>query len=146
MKKRVKGVKLSRKRGARQALVKNLARGLILAERVKTTKARAKFAQKYVEKLVTLAKKDTLTAARRIFALTGNKVTTKKLISEIAPKFDNKLSGFTRVINLIPRRGDAAPMALLEFAYPQVRKLKKETEKSKEAKVTKEVKNSKKKS
>ena len=119
MKKRVKKITLSRKKGARQALVKNLAKSLIFAGRIKTTKTKAKFAQRYIEKLVGLAKQDTLAGQRRIFSALSDKKVVKKLILEIGSKFGSKTSGFTRIINLSQRRGDAAPMALLEFAYPE---------------------------
>lgn len=118
MKKRVKKVTLSRKKGARQALVKNLAKSLVVAGRIKTTKTKAKFAAGYIEKLVSLAKQDTLAGQRRIFSALSDKKVVKKLILEIGPKFASKTSGFTRIINLSQRRGDAAPMVFLEFAYP----------------------------
>lgn len=118
MKKRVKKITLSRREGARQALVKNLARSLVIGDRIKTTKTKAKFAQRYIEKLVNLAKQDTLDAQRRIFSALSDKKVIKKLILEIGPKFGKRTSGFTRIINLSKRRGDAAAMVFLEFAYP----------------------------
>lgn len=143
MKKRVKGVKLSRKKGGRLALAKSLAQALILKDKIKTTRARAKFAQKYAEKLVTLAKKNSLSSKRKIFAKLGDKQATKKLIEEIGPKFTNVNSGFTRIVNLGLRRGDAAPLALLEFTYRrqvQTPKAKGMTEKT-TMETEKEVKN-----
>lgn len=118
MRKRVKGAKLSRKKDARLGLAKSLARALILAGKIQTTKARAKFAQKYIERLIDLAKKNSLSTNRRIFAELGDKTIGKKFISEVVPKFANINSGFTRVVNLGTRLGDAAPMAQLEFVYP----------------------------
>ena len=120
MRKRIKKIKLARKKDARVGLLKSLARALILAGKIKTTKTKAKFAQKYIERLANLAKKNSLVANRRIFGELGDKAVSKKLISEIVPKLGNLNSGFTRVVNLGPRLGDAAPMALLEFVYPQL--------------------------
>lgn len=157
MKKRIKKVTLSRRKSARLALAVGLAKAIVASGKIKTTKSRAKFVQSYIEKLVNLAKKDTLAAKRRIFAEVRDKSVTKKLIREIGPKFVQQPSGFTRVINLPKRLGDAAPMALLEFAYPAgVPKGTKETKETlrqaqdkqnikatKEAKEAKEVKNAK---
>lgn len=144
MKKRVKKITLSRQKGARVALAKSLVQAIIISERIKTTKARAKFAQSHIEKLLKTAKKDTLASNRRIFAALGNKAATKKLIKEISPKFAGKTSGFTRVINLGARAGDAAPMALLEFAYSvKEQKGPKETKEVKETGITREPKESK---
>ncbi len=138
MRKRIKKVTLARKKNARVGLAKSLARALILAGRIKTTKARAKFAQKYIERLANLAKRDSLATKRRIFAELGDKTVGKKFILEIVPKFSNVNSGFTRVVNLGARSGDAAPMALLEFVYPAQVEVPKETGETKEAKATKE--------
>lgn len=131
MRKRVKGTKLSRKKDARMGLAKSLVRALILTGSIKTTKARAKFAQRYIEKLINLAKKNSLALRRRIFAELGDKTVSKKLISEVIPKFANINSGFTRVVNSGNRLGDAAPMALLEFVFPEQIKTTNEIEEDK---------------
>lgn len=137
MKKRVKKTKLSRKKGARRALVKNLVKALIFSGKITTTKTKAKFAQKYAEKLISLAKKNTLAGNRRIFAQIGDKKATKKLITDIVPKFATVNSGFTRVINLGTRLGDAAPIALLEFTYGGVDAKEAKVENKKEPQVEK---------
>ena len=76
---------------------------------------KAKEAQTFVEKILTIAKNNTPTSKRMVFSLLRDKGLIEPLFNEIAPRFKSRVSGFTRVIPLYPRRGDASPMALLEL-------------------------------
>lgn len=116
MKKRIKGRKLSRGQGARRALFRSLIRALIVYGRIVTTKAKAKTVQKQVDKLVNLAKKDSVAKKRRVYAILGNdRRTSDYLFNKIAPIFKDRVGGYTRILYLPRRRGDAAEMARLEW-------------------------------
>lgn len=110
-----KSTSLGRKKAPREALIKNLAQSLILHEKIKTTKVKAKTVRSYVEKLVTKAKDNNL-ASRRFIAsklFTNNAV--KKLMDELAPRYNERKGGYTRIINMSPRKGDGAEQAIIEF-------------------------------
>jgi len=115
MRHRVVKFKLSRDYDHRAGLFRNLAVSLVLAERIKTTEAKAKAVRGYVERLVKRAKKQDLASARAINAQLQNSAAVKKLLQDLAPRFDRANSGFLRILKLGPRAGDAAPMALVEF-------------------------------
>lgn len=116
MKKKVFGRQLSRERDTRRALFRGLIRALVEHGKIKTTKAKAKAILADIDKLVNLAKVGTTSANRRVFAYLGNdRVTTKKLLETIAPSFSDRRGGYTRIVPLPRRRGDAAPMVRLEW-------------------------------
>ncbi|MEO8350669.1 MAG: 50S ribosomal protein L17 [Chthoniobacteraceae bacterium] len=116
MRHRRNNVKLGRSQAHRDALLSNLAVNLIWHDRITTTVAKAKAVRPYVEKLVTKAKKDTLHARRLVLAeLRQNVRAMKLLFSKVAPRCANRQGGYTRILKLGPRYGDAAPMALLEW-------------------------------
>lgn len=118
MKKRVFGKKLSRERATREALFVSLVAALILNKKIKTTKAKAKAIAAMVDKLVTLAKKDSLASKREILKkLKGNKKIANILWTEIVAAFQTKNSGFTRIVPLLSRKGDMAEMVRLEWTY-----------------------------
>ena len=124
MRKRVKGKKLSRSRTARDALFRSQLRALIEYGEIKTTKAKAKAVQPWIDTLVVKAKKDTLVSRRKVLAkFANNRITADKLY-EYA-KGTKRNSGFTRIVLLSSRRGDDAPMVKLLW----VDELKKETSK-----------------
>ncbi len=108
------GRKLGRDTNSRKALLKNLSGALIINESVTTTLAKTKFVKPYVEKMVTLAKVSKL-GSRRVLASSLPKAAFKKLTEEIAPGFQNRAGGYTRIIKIASRRGDAAAMARIEF-------------------------------
>ncbi|OGD82892.1 50S ribosomal protein L17 [Candidatus Curtissbacteria bacterium RIFCSPLOWO2_01_FULL_39_62] len=108
------GQKLSRDTKARKALLNNLASSLIIHGHLRTTLAKAKFSQGYIEKLVSQAKKNRLNRYR-ILASKLNHHAFIKLINEVGPGFENRKGGYTRVLKIPARRGDAAQMAKLEF-------------------------------
>lgn len=113
---RIGGRKLSRKTGARKSLYKNLIVAVLRYEQIKTTEARAKEVRGQVERVITLAKDGSLASRRRIVAqLPDEPLVVDKLINEIAPKYGDRNSGYTRIIKLGPRAGDAAPLVQLEL-------------------------------
>ncbi len=113
---RIDGRKLGRKTGPRKALFKNLIVSVLRYEQIRTTEARAKEVRGMVEQIITLAKDGSLTARRRIIAqLPDEPLVIDKLINEIAPKYGGRTSGFTRLVKIGPRAGDAAPMVQLEL-------------------------------
>ena len=110
------GRKLSRKTGPRKALYRNLIVSVLRYEQIKTTEARAKEVRGQVEKIITLAKLGTLDSRRRIIAQLPNEpLVIDKLINEIAPKYGDRNSGYTRVTRIGNRAGDAAPIVQLEL-------------------------------
>ncbi|TLD81815.1 50S ribosomal protein L17 [Helicobacter sp. MIT 05-5293] len=107
--------KLGRTSAHRKALLKNLAIALIEYEKIETGVFKAKELQSYIEKLVTTAKQADLNTHRYVFAHLQSKSATKKLISEIAPRYLERNGGYTRIQRTRLRRGDASPMAIIEF-------------------------------
>ena len=113
---RVDGRKLGRKMGPRLALYKNLTVSVLRYERVKTTEAKAKEIQGHVEKMITIAKRGDLAARRSIVAQFPNEpLVIDKLFDEIAPKYADRTSGFTRIVKIGPRSGDAAEIVQIEL-------------------------------
>jgi large subunit ribosomal protein L17 len=147
MKKRVFGRQLSRERDTRRALFRSLIRALVKHGKIKTTKAKAKAIRADIDKLVNLAKKDSISAKRRVFAILGNdKETTKKLLIEVVPSFLDRSGGYTRIVPLPARRGDAAQMVRLEWVKEiEVKKTKTTKEKTRKTVKKKESKSTKKK-
>ena len=122
MRHQVAGKRLSRSKGARIALRKNLMKDLFRHERIKTTKAKAAAVRGGAEKLITLAKKGNEAGeakavhARRLAAARLNDTEiVKKLFDDIAPRYADRKGGYTRVIKLGQRLGDAAEMVILEL-------------------------------
>ena len=114
MRKLKKGRKFGRKRDQRKAFMRDLAVALVKNGRIETTEARAKELRPFIEKLVTKSRKNSLYTRRMLAKLFSDDVGLK-LLKEIAPKFKNRHGGYTRIIRLAPRKGDAAPRAIIEF-------------------------------
>jgi large subunit ribosomal protein L17 len=113
---RIGGRKLSRKQGPRLALFKNLTVSVLRYERVQTTEAKAKEVQGRVERMITLAKRNDLTARRAVVAAFPNEpLVVTKLFDEIAPKYADRSSGYTRIVKIGMRKGDAAPIVQIEL-------------------------------
>ncbi len=113
---RIDGRKLGRKMGPRLALFKNLTVSVLRYERVRTTEAKAKEVQGRVEKAITLAKRGDLTARRAIVSQFPNEpLVVTKLFDEIAEKYADRTSGFTRIVKIGPRKGDAAEVVQIEL-------------------------------
>lgn len=106
---------LGRKSGHRKALLANLANSLIKHKRIKTTVAKAKALKSYVEPLITKSKDDSTHSRRIVFSYLKNKESITELFRTIAPKIANRPGGYTRVLHIGFRKGDAAEMALIEL-------------------------------
>jgi len=116
MRHRKSGRKLGRTWEHRKAMMKNMARSLVEHERIRTTEAKAKELRILADKLVTLALVDTLHARRQAYTVLGSHHSVKKLFEEIGPRFKEVPGGYTRVVKFgVPRVGDSAPMAMIEF-------------------------------
>lgn len=115
MRHRKKVPKLSMNADRRRLVLAGQARDLILYGKIDTTSARAKATQRLVERLVTWAKEDTQARRRMAFAVLRDKEATEKLFAEIGPKYKDRDGGYTRVLKLGPRLGDAAEVARLSW-------------------------------
>ncbi|MFC4486724.1 MULTISPECIES: 50S ribosomal protein L17 [Tepidiphilus] len=107
--------KLNRTTSHRQALMRNLANALLREEVIKTTLPKAKELRRFVEPLITLAKKPTLANHRLAFARLRDREIVLKLFNEIGPRVQNRPGGYTRVLKFGYRDGDNAPMAIIEL-------------------------------
>jgi len=122
--------KMGRNSSQRKALIRDLITDLIINDRIETTLCKAKELQRLADKMVTLGKKGDLAAIRQAAKLIRfekavevneegevlkEQYAIQKLFKEIAPKFADRNGGYTRVLKTGPRRGDAAPMAIIEF-------------------------------
>ncbi len=100
----------------RKHLLRNLAVSLLEHGRITTTDAKAKELVKFMSKLITMAKNDNLSSRRRALAkLANNKYAVRKLFDEIAPKFAERNGGYVRIVKVGFRKGDAAPISIVEF-------------------------------
>lgn len=132
MRHRVKGRKLKRTASHRSATLRSLATSVLKHKRIKTTLAKAKETRTFVEKLITKAKRNDLHSKRLIMSEIKDKEVVKELFAEIVPKIGDRPGGYTRVIKLGNRVGDAAQMAILELVdYNEVANKKAEERKEK---------------
>lgn len=111
----IKGRKLNRTSSHRKSLLRNLSISLVKNEQIKTTLPKAKELSRYIQKLVTLAKKGDLHSRRLLISRTGCTDTTDKLISILAKRYETRNGGYVRVLKAGFRYGDCAPMAVIEF-------------------------------
>ncbi len=109
------GRKLNRTAAHRKALLRNLLKALVLREQVRTTDAKAKELRRWADRLVTLGKKNSVHTRRLAFSYLGSRKLVQRLFDEVAPRFQGRAGGYTRVLKIGPRRGDAAPVSLVEF-------------------------------
>ncbi len=110
------GSKLGRNPSHRKALLRNMAKALLVHGRITTTEAKAKTLRGVVEPLVTLALKNDLHARREAYRVLGEHKLVARLFDQIGPLFVGGGGGYTRVVKIaIPRKGDAAPLAIIEF-------------------------------
>lgn len=107
--------KLGRPSAHRKAMLRNLVTSLLREERIITTVSRAKETQRMAEKMITLGKRNNLHARRQALAYIYDEDVVTKLFTEIAPKYEERNGGYTRVIKLGSRRGDGAEKAILEL-------------------------------
>lgn len=110
-----KGRKLGTDASHTDAMLKNLATALLTNERIKTTEARAKEVRPLVEKIITWGKKGDIHSRRLAMAQLGDKELVHKLFADVAPRFESREGGYTRILKLGPRKGDAAPMVMMEL-------------------------------
>jgi large subunit ribosomal protein L17 len=110
-----KGRRLGRDTGARRALFRNLVTSLLLEERVRTTEAKAKEVKKVADRVIDLALRNDLRARREVARLVTDRAVVQRLFSTVVPRYQRGRGGYTRLVRTGFRRGDAAPMALLEL-------------------------------
>ncbi len=122
MRHKVAGYRLGRTKDQRLGLRRTMVNQLLTHERIQTTRAKAMFIRGETEKLITLARKsgkgsdtDKVNARRMAASRIGNATTVKKLFDEIAPRFENRNGGYTRILKLGPRLGDSSDMVLIEL-------------------------------
>lgn len=131
----VKGRKLRRTTAHRKALLRNLVTSFIEKERIQTTLAKAKETRPLAEKMITLAKKNTLHARRQALAVLTKESAVTKLFADLAPRFSERPGGYTRIVKTGLRMGDGSQMALLELIGSEFKKKeKKKKDKDKGAK------------
>ena len=110
------GRKLGRTAAHRKAMLRNMARSLLIHERIRTTEHKAKELRGVVEQLVTLAQTDSVHARRMAYKVLENHQLVARLFNEIGPRFTGQPGGYTRVVKMsIPRAGDCAAMAVIEL-------------------------------
>ena len=107
--------KFGRDRDQRKALLKSLAHALLENGKIITTEAKAKELRPFIEKMVTRALKENIASRRLLVARLGSVVLVKKLIDEIAPKYKDRNGGYTRIVKINTRLGDASKQAIIEF-------------------------------
>jgi large subunit ribosomal protein L17 len=132
MRHRVNKFQLNRFTSWRRSTVLSLVRNLLIRQSVKTTRARAALAKPLADKIISLAKENTLSARRQAFRLLGDHLLVSRLFKE-ASRFSSRSGGYTRILNLGARRGDNARMVIFELTEikkkePPLRKKKKELE------------------
>jgi large subunit ribosomal protein L17 len=136
MRHKISGYKLKRDGGSRKALLKGLVTSVIEHERVTTTVPKAKAVQPLVEKMITLAKRDTLHARRQAAAFLETPAAVQKLFDKLGPRFGQRNGGYTRVVRVgnkngtfVARKGDGAEQAMLELVGSEL--VKRATERAK---------------
>ncbi len=115
MRHKLKGRKLNRTSSHRRSMLANMAVSLIMHEQIRTTVPKAKELRPYVEVLVTKARRADLASRRSLIARIRDRDAVEKLISILAPRYDSRPGGYTRIIKAGFRHGDMAPVAFIEF-------------------------------
>lgn len=115
MRHRKKVAKLGRKPDARKRMLRNLVTSLIMEERVRTSLVRAKAARSAAEKIITRGRKDTVHARRLVAGSVYGSKAVKKVFDELGPRYSDRPGGYTRILKLGPRKGDAAEEVILEL-------------------------------
>jgi len=137
MRHRKASLKLNRTTSHRQAMFRNMVTSLFKHERIRTTGAKAKELRRLAEHLITLAKRGDLHARRQALAVIREKDVVHKLFEEANKKFGHSAGGYTRIVKLGRRAGDAAPMSLIELIVPEAGGKKKAKKKGAKAAVAK---------
>jgi len=107
--------KIGRDSSARKALLRSMVTSLLRHERIETTETKAKELRRVAEQMITLGKRGDLHARRQALAFVTDEGVVAKLFSEIAGKYADRNGGYTRIMKLGPRKGDAAPMVIIEL-------------------------------
>ncbi len=115
MRHQLSGRQLSRNASHRHALMRNMATSLLRHETIRTTLPKAKELRRVVEPLITLAKSDSQASRRRAFDALRDEAVVEKLFGELGPRYQTRPGGYTRILRMFPRPGDAAPMALMQL-------------------------------
>ena len=110
-----KGPRLGGSPSHQRKILSNLASSLIIEERITTTQARAKLLRPYVEKIITKARRGDLHSRRLVLRKIQDSDVITKLFDDVAPRYEDRPGGYTRIVKLGPRRGDGAEMALIEL-------------------------------
>jgi len=134
MRHRLKRLQLNRNTSWRKATLKSMARSLLIHQSIKTTKIKAKAVKPLADRLISLAKLNTLSARRRAFSILGEHRLVSLLFNDIGPRFKDRIGGYSRIIGLGARRGDNAELVILELTEIKKKELKK-PKKEKETKV-----------
>ncbi len=135
MRHRVESKTFGREMDARRMLFRNLVRSMIEHGQINTTLAKAKELRRHVERMVTYGKANTVHSRRLAYKVLGDRTLVKKLFDEIAPAFEGRNGGYTRVIKAGFRKGDSAPMAIIQFVEEST--IKPKTDKIKAKDLTK---------
>jgi len=130
----VKSKKLRRNTAQRRALLRNLVTSFLEKERIRTTLAKTKATRPLAEKMITLAKKNTLHTRRQALQFINRKPVVKKLFEELGPRFSERPGGYTRIVKIGPRAGDGAEMAILELIGSEFKKKEKKKDQKGKAK------------
>jgi large subunit ribosomal protein L17 len=109
------GRKLNRTSSHRWALIRNLITSLLRDEKIQTTDPKAKELRRWADRVITLGKQGSLHARRQALGIVQDKAVVRKLFDSIAPRFKDRPGGYTRIIKVGTRRGDAAPISLIEL-------------------------------
>jgi len=128
------GRKLSRNSEHRHAMFRNMVTSLILHGRVRTTDAKAKELRRYADRMITLGKQQTIAARRRARRYVRTDAALAKLFNELAPLFAQRAGGYTRITKIANRRGDAAPLSVVELTEQVAASKSDETSKDKKSK------------
>jgi large subunit ribosomal protein L17 len=115
MRHRRKVTKLNRTNSHKKALLRNLVSQLFVHERITTTDAKAKALRPFAERLITMAKNDTVHSRRNVTRQISDKTVVKKLFTEVSPRFMDRSGGYTRIMKLTNRLGDNAKMSIIEL-------------------------------
>src|SRR5579864_5827401 len=115
MRHQLSGRQLSRNSPHRRAMLRNMAASLLRHETIRTTLPKAKELRRVVEPLITLAKTDSEAHRRLAFARLRDTAVVEKLFEDLGPRFKARAGGYTRILRMVPRAGDNAPMALMQL-------------------------------
>jgi len=125
------GRQLSRNSAHRWALMRNMITALLREEKIRTTEPKAKELRRWADRVITLGKRGSLHARRQALGIVQDKAVVRKLFDTIAPRFKDRPGGYTRIIKLGIRRGDAAQMSLIELVGAEGEKEARKTGKKK---------------